>query len=1523
MSEWEGEAQESLDIAIVGMAGRFPGAPDLDAFWRNLAAGVELIARLSDDELAARGVEPHIRQHPRFVPAAPELADIDLFDAGYFAYAPREAEVMDPQHRIFLECAVAALEDAGYWPASFDGLIGVYAGTSLSTYLLFNLLNNPDINALEDSFSIMVGNDKDFLSTRLSYQLNLRGPSLDVQTGCSTSLVAVHLACQSLLSYQCDLALAGGVSVNVPQRAGYLYEEGGIVSPDGHCRAFDAQGGGTIFGSGAGLVVLKRLDDALAAGDSIRAVIKGSAINNDGNLKVGYTAPSVDGQAEVIARAQAIAGVEPETITYVEAHGTGTALGDPIEVQALTKAFRAATSRSSFCALGSVKSNIGHLDAAAGIASLIKATLALQHQQLPPSLHVQQPNPACAFDTSPFYVNTSLAPWPAADHPRRAGVSSFGIGGTNAHLILEEAPPAPAPAPAAPAQVLLLSARSPAALDQLTQRLAAHLRAQPSLALADLAFTLHAGRRPLPVRRALLAPDYASALAALEQPAITVHSLPQGGRERGVALLLPGQSGTLPRLSPSLAAIAPVFQRELARCASLLRPLLARDLLALLAPHSSLPDPLPTALAQPAGFALAWALAQQWLAWGLHPQALLGHSLGELVAATLAQVFSLEDALALVVKRGQLMQQATPGQMLVVALDASTLRARLDPALDLAAVNGPQQCVIAGPAPAIQSCAAQFHSEGIQTHLLPGAHAFHSRALDAVVAPFAAAVAQVRRQPPQIAFLSNLSGTWITPAQATDPHYWGQHLRAPVLFQPALAELLNQGPWLLLEAGAGQALSGLARRAGADAVVPSLGGASGPVEGTTLLQAAGQVWQLGGALDPLALHGPGRRRIPLPTYPFQRQRFWIAPGPPGTPRASSANRPIDDWFYLPAWRRTLLPDPATPLDPARRWLLFDNGSERMAQLQQRLEAAGQEVLVVAPGDAFQSLTERRFQVAAGATPAYDALIAHLAERQLLPQSIVHGWTMGQTGSAGGEPLLERMQRDGFASLLALAQALGRHAATHTIDLWALSEQIYPVSGGEVCHPEKAILLGPCKVIPQEYPQIACRLLDLPAPGAPAQEARLIEALATELAHPARDRVIAYRGGQRLVQTFEPLHLEQAAAPFRQGGVYVVFGGLGAIGLTLAEHLAANYQARLALVGRTGLPPRAEWETWLAQHGPDDPQSQRMRQVQAIEQSAAEVLILSADITDSAQVGAALDQATATFGALHGVIHVAGAAGSRAVQLIQDFSPAAAELHFGPKIHGLYALAHALEGRTIDMCLCFSSNAAVLGGIGLAGYAAAHLFMDAFAARQCELLGSPWISLTWDPWVTSHDSRSAYQTSIERFSVPAAEGLTALQRAVGQPRAGQIVVSRGDLAARMATWIYQDGPQEPRLPLPATLAAGSERAAPHVAPSSELELAVVRVWQDALGVADIGIHDNFFELGGTSLIGIKLIGRLNEALQLDLPVVILFEAPTISTLAGVIQQNQLANPAYDKRRARGALRRENMQRRTDHVEPHEA
>ncbi|HNP74709.1 MAG TPA: type I polyketide synthase, partial [Kouleothrix sp.] len=491
-------------VAIVAMSGRFPGAPSVEAFWRNLCDGVESIVFFSDEELLAAGIEPELVHNPSYVKGRAALDGIELFDAAFFGYTPREAELIDPQQRIFLECAWEALERAGYDPQRFPGRVGVFAGVSMNSYV-FNLYSNPAAIEAAGSFQAVLSNDKDYLATRVAYKLNLRGASFTVQSACSTSLVATHLACQSLLSGDSDMALAGGVSALVPQTSGHLYSEGGIASPDGHCRAFDAQARGTVSGSGVAIVVLKRLADALADGDQIYAVIKGSAINNDGAGKVGYTAPSVAGQAAVIAEAQARAGVPADTIGYVEAHGTGTPLGDPIEIQALTQAFRLGTARERFCAIGSLKTNIGHLDAAAGAAGLIKAALALRHGQIPPSLHFSQPNPQIDFARSPFYVATSLAPWPGGSHPRRAGVSSFGIGGTNVHMVLEE-PPAQAPAqPSTAPQLLVLSAKTAPALEAATAQLAGYLDAHPGASLADVAFTLQAGRQAFAHRRAVVA----------------------------------------------------------------------------------------------------------------------------------------------------------------------------------------------------------------------------------------------------------------------------------------------------------------------------------------------------------------------------------------------------------------------------------------------------------------------------------------------------------------------------------------------------------------------------------------------------------------------------------------------------------------------------------------------------------------------------------------------------------------------------------------------------------------------------------------------------------------------------------------------------------------------------------------------------------------------------------------------------------------------------------------------------------
>ncbi|HEY0739781.1 MAG TPA: amino acid adenylation domain-containing protein [Herpetosiphonaceae bacterium] len=877
------------DIAIIGMSGRFPGAPDVETFWHNLRDGKESISFFTDEELQAAGVAPEVYSHPDYVKAGAILQDIQLFDAGFFGYSPREAAVMDPQQRFFLESVWEALEHAGYNPDSASGPIGVFAGVGTNTYLLHNLYANQELIEAFGGFQTMILNEKDHLTTRVSYKLNLRGPSINLQTACSTSLVATVVACQNLLLRQCDIALAGGVTINVPHIAGYRYHEGGVTSPDGHCRTFDAQGLGTISGNGVGVVVLKRLADALRDGDHVHAVIKGFALNNDGGQKVGYTAPGVDGQAEVISSALAMADIAPETISYVEAHGTATPLGDPIEIAALTRAFQAQSQQTGWCAIGSVKTNVGHLDAASGVAGLIKAVMALEHRQIPPSLHFERPNPLIDFAGSPFAVNTALTEWPRHDTPRRAGVSSFGIGGTNAHVVIEEAPPQPAPDPSRAWQIVTLSTRSDAALAQAAQRLAAHLRRHPEQNLADVAYTLHVGRKPFTQRQMFVCRSLDEAIELLEmQSPEKILRSSQEQQDRPVVFMFPGQGAQYIAMARDLYTEEPVFREHLDRCAELLLPHLGLDLRELLYPHAEREATAArelgqTRLTQPALFAVEYALAQLWMAWGIIPQAMLGHSLGEYVAATLAGVFSLKDALALVTRRAAMIHALPPGAMLSVSLPEAEIRPLLGSDLSLALVNAPNICVVAGPHEPIERLESQLGERGVDCRRVHTSHAFHSAMMDPILDAFTEYVSTIQLHPPAIPYLSSVSGTWISAAEATDPRYWTRHLRGTVRFADNLQTLLAESDAspILLEVGPGRMLGTLARqyRLTNPAVLASLRHPHDQQsDAAFLLSTLGQLWLVGARVDWQRLYaGERRRRVVLPTYPFERQRYWIEP----------------------------------------------------------------------------------------------------------------------------------------------------------------------------------------------------------------------------------------------------------------------------------------------------------------------------------------------------------------------------------------------------------------------------------------------------------------------------------------------------------------------------------------------------------------------------------------------------------------------------------------------------------------------
>ncbi|HEV2149833.1 MAG TPA: SDR family NAD(P)-dependent oxidoreductase [Longimicrobiaceae bacterium] len=1326
-------------IAIIGMSGRFPGAESVEEFWGNLREGVESITFFSKEELGRSAVHGAERADPAYVQARGVLKGIEDFDAAFFDFTPREAQLTDPQHRVFLECAWEALESAGYDPRACPGAVGVFGGAGVNSYLLFHLAAAGELDGTIPAFQAFIHNKHDHLTTRVAYKLDLRGPCMTVQTACSTSLVATSLACQALATYQCDMALAGGVNIFVPQQSGYLHHEGGIGSPDGHCRPFDARAAGTLGSNGAGVVALKRLEDALADGDTIHAVIRGWAVNNDGSRKVGYTAPGVESQAEVIATAQAFADVPPETIGYVEAHGTATTLGDPIEVEALTLAFRRGTERTGYCALGSVKSNLGHLDAAAGVAGLIKTVLALKHREIPPSLHFSEPNPRIDFGSTPFYVASSRTPWEADGTPRRAGVSSFGLGGSNAHLVLEEAPPADTPAPACAQQLLVLSARSGPALEEATTRLLEHLKSCPGESFADVAYTLQAGRAAFDHRRMLVARDREEAVALLEALSPTrVVTRNQPAARRPVTFLFPGQGAQYPGMGSGLYESEPVYRAEVDRCLRILEPHLGFDLRALL-----LADPDDAAAAealgrteatQPALFVVEYALARLWMSWGIQPAAMLGHSVGEYVAATLAGVISLEDALALAAERGRLIQALPGGAMLGVPISERKVRALLDGELDLAAVNGDELCVVSGPREAVEAFRERLAAEGVTGRPLHTSHAFHSAMMEPMLEAFRACVREIRLSEPRLPYLSNVTGSWITAAEAMDPEYWVRHVRQTVRFHDAVGAVIGDPDAAFLEVGPGRTLRSVVRwhpgKRPGQVMHASLPHARDREDDRAfLLHTVGQLWLAGAEVGWKALHaGERRKRVPLPTYPFQRKRYWVeapAGGRPGAGIPSLAKKPdVGQWFWVPTWREAPRAPAAPPPVQEGGWLLFAGDGGLGSRLAERLRAAGCDAVVVRAGQGFRELASDHFEIDARRAEDYVALLARLNGAGRFPRRIVHLWSAG----CGPADALDR----GLHSLVLLAQALGSRDAA-PVDLTVVTAGMQEVVGGDLSVPEQATVLGAVRVIPREYPYLSCRSVDvtLPAPGSRDEE-RLTGQLLAEAASDA-PATVAFRAGRRWVQDYEPLRLlpaEERPPAVREGGVYLVTGGLGGIGLEVSGWLARHARARLVLTGRSVFPAREEWNGWLAAHEATDPTSRRIRAIREMEALGAEVMVARADAADETAMRAVVEEAAGRFGALHGVVHAAGVPSGA---MIAARTPEAMAAVLAPKVRGARVLERVLAGRELDFMVLCSSRTAVTGRFGQVDYTAANAFLDAFAHAHRAATGTWTVSVAWGAW----------------------------------------------------------------------------------------------------------------------------------------------------------------------------------------------
>ncbi|TCP59317.1 acyl transferase domain-containing protein [Tumebacillus sp. BK434] len=1425
----------SADLAIVGMSGRFPQAADVEEFWSNLCAGKQGITQFTDEELLAAGVDEALLHNPNYVKAAPVLPDAEGFDAAFFGYSPREAELLDPQQRLFLEVAWEALERSGWDAERYDGRISLYAGAGMNRYLLRNVLPNRALVESAGEVPIMVAGDKDYLATRAAYKLNLKGAAVSVQTACSTSLVAVHLACQSLLSMECDMALAGGVTVAVPQTSGYLHSEGGMVSRDGRVKPFDAAADGTVFGSGAGVVVLKRYEDAEADGDTIYAVIKGSAVNNDGARKVGFTAPSADAQAAVIEEALSVAGVEPESIGLLETHGTGTALGDPIEIAALTDVFTERPDGSPLV-LGAVKSSIGHLDAASGVTGLIKAVLALYTKTLPGTLNFQTPSPKLNWP-SWFCMDTVTRPWPESSMPRRAGVSSFGFGGTNAHVVLEEAPPAAEGTPGRPYQLLVLSAKTASALQHSADRLVEYLERQPQIPFADAAYTLQVGRKAFAHRLAVVcrsAEDAARTLKARDPK--RVFSYHQDAPRSKTAFLFPGTGSQYPQMARELYESEGVFRAAVDRCAELLMPLTGYDLRDIVFAETgrSLYE---TEVAQVALFVIEYALGELLLSFGVRPDAMIGHSVGEYTAACLAGVFTLEEALRLVALRGQLFHKMVPGKMLAVALPEAEAGRYESGSVSLAAVNAPAQCVLSGEPGEIDRIAAELEQQGVKASPVHLDRAGHSPLIDSILTDFLQLVGSFALQAPQIPFISNVTGTWITAEQAVDPDYWARHLRETVRFAEGMQTLLAADNPVLLEVGPGKTLSGYAvqNSPGATAIPLLRHVKEAESDVAFLLGALGKYWLYGGTVDWVAYAAcEARRRVPLPTYPFERVRYWVEPLKGVQAFAASTVAPARlpyEWFYTPVWKQ-VQPAVQRAAAPERVLVIAEAGPESAALIR-ALQERGSDVTALQPGVELEETAE-----------GYAALIRGLKQDGRIPNAIFH---LGGWRKEAAERFADAAGR-GLFPLLYLAQALGRAAVTAELDLWAVGSGLVQVDSRDVLVPERAAVLGACKVIPQEYRNITCRAVDMPLSEKSAA------LLANEAAAGSPARLIAYRGGKRLVQeheTLAPSHLLPAPR-LRDNGTYLITGGFGFLGAKIGLWLAERLPVNLALLSRS------------AADG---------AHVAALERLGANVQVIAADVTDEAALQAAYAAACARFGAVHGIFHAAGVSGERALDLIPELTAADGDKHFGPKVRALYALERLVQQHPVDFCLLASSLVTVLGGLGTALYTAAHQFLDAFALQQNERGSVPWITVNWDAKTLEQIGES-------------------LERALSLDPVVPLAASYDDLAQALKTWTTfeteatgQAAPEVAEL----TRHARPQLLTAYVAPRDETEQRIAEQWQELLGIGQVGVYDNFFDLGGNSLLATKFVTWLRDVFEIDLSLRLLFEANTVADVAEKVEE----------------------------------
>lgn len=1531
MGKKENEYIETgLEIAVIGMAGRFPGANNIDEFWNNLKNGVESITFFSDKELIEAGVDVGLLNNPNYVKAGGRLDSKEYFDSSFFGYSPREAEIMDPQLRIFHECAWHALENAGYDTSSYDGSVGVYVGAMNSfDWQALSVLSGKG-NELGGLAKALLHN-RDLIGPRISHRLNLRGPSFTLFTACSTSLVAIHLGCRALLTGECSMAMAGGVSIWAHKEYGYLYQDGMILSPDGHCRAFDAQAKGTVYGEGIGVVVLKRAAESIADRDNIWAIIKGSAINNDGMTKVDFTAPSVKGQVYVINTAMRLSKVSPESIGYVETHGTGTKLGDPIEFSALIKAFN--SDKRTFCAIGSVKTNVGHLDAASGVAGFIKTTMALKYRFIPPSLHFRKSDPDIDFGDSPFYVNSERRVWEHGTNPLRAGVSAFGIGGTNAHIIIEEPPEInrryEEKSPSRDFQLIQLSAKSKSTLDKMTKNLAEYLKKNPEISLADTAYTLKVGRKAFQYRRIMVCSDIHEAISLLNtldaRKILTFHAKSEGNP---VVFMFSGLGSQYVSMGKDLYLSEPLFREEIDRCCDILSRLTDYNIKAILYADRDI-DYANKMLDHPQVSQLVilifeYALTKLLMSWGIKPHVMIGYSFGEYVAALVAGVFSLEDALSLVLFRGRLISKLSGGAMLSVPLSRENIQSFLTDKLSIAVDNG-TSCIVAGEEEEVNALEQHLKKEKQLSMRLTVSHAVHSTMMDPILEEFEGFVGRLNLKEPGIPFISNVTGNRIKEDEAVSPAYWTRHLRQTVRFADGIKELIKESSSIFVEIGPGRDLVTMVKKyIDHNSGHQILNLVRNPQKEVSdvyyILNQMGRIWLYGNSLDWHNFYAQEkRRRVPLPLYPFEGRSYWIDKETLHNINMKLLKNPyrrkpeIADWFYVPLWEQSILND-SNVLDKRipLNWLVLADDFELGLSLADQLKYNAQNVVYVKKGNEFIKKNEREFEVNPSRESDYGALFKALCLSSYIPNKILHFWSISKNNE-NGDILkhFERSQETGFNSLLYLVRALGRQGINSEIHMIIFTNNMAQVFGDEWISPEKATILGGVKVIPLEYRHLKCRCVDFPMSArVDTHDENLIDLLLHESISENDDFFVAIRGNRRWMQSFKPICLDRTCMSkylLRTEGVYLITGGMGGIGFSLAEFLARVLKANVILTGRSQFPVREDWDKWLETHDYEDHLSVRIRKVRELEALGASIIIVSVDVTDLQMMQKTVDQIRLRFGTINGVIHSAGVIDYAGV--IQRRNNSMTEDSMAARVKGALVLDTILKDTKLDFFVFFSSLGNILykDRFGQVGYVAGNEFLEAFTDFKNSQNGTYTITINWCDWLDvgmvmkaldnqCNGDQKRIEANIRELSVYAispSQGAEIFSRIMESPFP-HLIISPQDLPEMIeqmnirqndsldSAWMMSE------MKPPETLYERPELSTKYAAPRNKIEQKLVDIFQRFFGIDQVGIYDDFFELGGNSLIAITVISIIHKELNVEVPLVEIFNKPTIWNLAEYIE-----------------------------------